>query len=135
VGNNNNQRIRNQEENLEDNILNFLSSSAISKGVYLPCDDAIASFVVVVVVFFFLDPNARLLYTLHQVISFKSRGTAGRSQWPCVCVQVPDCPVSLSLSLSLSSRVCTFSDPSRLFDDFSGESNNHKQKKKRKNPA
>lgn len=106
------------------------------KGVHFPCDDATA-------VPFLIQKNIRFLFSIRHLLhlcfarlDFKSRATTTTATQKAkanglVCVAFK-CPIVQFLSLSLSSRVCTFSDPSRLFDDFSGESNNHKKKKGKK---
>lgn len=101
------------------------------KGVHFPCDDATA-------VPFLIQKNIRFLFSIRHLLhlcfarlDFKSRATTtqkAKANGLVCCVQVPDCPVSLCPFLFFFFCVCTFSDP-RGFDDFSGESNNHKKKK------
>lgn len=103
-------------------------------------DDAIV-FLVVVVSIASNSPFCLERYLLHLPTSWNvriPRYYVTRSQWPCVF----KCRLS-RVSVFFLFLVCVlFSGPSRLFDDFSGESNDHKQnkikektKKKKKNPA
>lgn len=127
-----NQKKKKKKKKIISNVYFFLLSWLLLcikfKGMPVYTNDDAIVFLVVVVSIASNSPFCLERYLLHLPASWNvriPRYYVTRSQWPCVF----KCRLS-RVSVFFLFLVCVlFSGPSRLFDDFSGESNDHKQNK------